>query len=697
MTKLHALLVGIDRYEPTRFSDGLPIRPLLGAVDDARRIESAIDAAMPAGRIGRVRTLVSPHVQGAEPVNELDLPTRDNLVREIRRLGEQAEAGDELFVHFSGHGARVRTLLPDVKGEGGWDECLVPADVGAHGVLRDVEVHALVSDLVERDLRVLVVLDACHSGGAFRGAGPESVDAGVRSLGSLESVLPRSEVSSFVKRRLARRWLDAVAATPRHLAGDAGWFPLPRGASLLAACAPHELARERHFEGFGYAGAMTRYLLEALAAAGPDITLAELHGRLLARLAGLQPRQTPVLEGERERTFWPGRRKRDRRDETGALVLRVDPGDPARMRLGVGWFHGVHSGARFAARHPGPAKGRSAHGAIEVVEAGATESWAEVEGGGRIPEPGSRVLLDEPGPLARRWRLAVPEIGGVTPIGRRLQEVRAALPRRTPVRVDLVPAGEPPDLTIGVTEDGGLEVLDGSGAALRHAPAPVSAHRDDAVDRLLERVDHVARYRQILALRSLAEASSLFGGLEVEIFRAPAGGLPVEAVDWEPLDGPVRCGERVHLVLTNETNDDLDLVVLALHSDWSVTRIHPPPGRAPWDSLERRSRTTASFVAYLPPAVPTSRDLLLIFGAAGPLDLSCHILPALGERGAVVTEDGGGGSGARFRAFGSTVVPPGSVPWVVASAEIEVVAPAGEQHPLRAADCVAACHSECRP
>lgn len=55
-------------------------------------------------------------------------PTGKNIRRALSNLVRSAEAGDILFVHYSGHGTR----LPAETGEDddtGYDECIVPCDM----------------------------------------------------------------------------------------------------------------------------------------------------------------------------------------------------------------------------------------------------------------------------------------------------------------------------------------------------------------------------------------------------------------------------------------------------------------------------------------------------------------------------------------------------------------------------------------
>ena len=57
-------------------------------------------------------------------------PTYENIVGALRQLLEKSQSGEHVYVHYSGHGGRVPTRFPALKGPMGLDECLVPVDIG---------------------------------------------------------------------------------------------------------------------------------------------------------------------------------------------------------------------------------------------------------------------------------------------------------------------------------------------------------------------------------------------------------------------------------------------------------------------------------------------------------------------------------------------------------------------------------------
>lgn len=92
-------------------------------------------------------------------------PTRDNILAALKWLGDGVAAGDTLFLHYSGHGSRVRDTDSDEKD--GYDETMVPLDYEAAGQITDDMIHRnLVLNLPE-GASLTAVMDCCHSGSIF--------------------------------------------------------------------------------------------------------------------------------------------------------------------------------------------------------------------------------------------------------------------------------------------------------------------------------------------------------------------------------------------------------------------------------------------------------------------------------------------------------------------------------------------------
>lgn len=704
MRDLHALLVGIDRYRPQRLADGTLISDLQACTNDVERMEAFLRAEPVALPAERIRKLVSPPSGPLrrEPAAE-DLPTHGNLVRELEALCERAQEGDRVVIHYSGHGASLPTAVPEKKGPSGRDEALVPCDAGAPGggFLRDVELHAILQRLAEKGVQTTLILDCCHSGGITR----DIASANIRGLGEVAALVPaESPLGS---------WEELAAAyqvpVTRNLIHTAGWFPQPEGCVLLAACRPTELAREYAFDGGGWSGALTHFLLESAGDLGSRPTYRWLHHRLLGRIRNLFDTQTPLLEGDGDLLFlgretWPARR--------GIAVLAVEgEGAERKVQIAAGRAQGLGKGARLAvaARQElgdGDGEGdREPEAELEVTKLGATTSWARVVGGGPAvspPEPGDLATVVDPGKGARKYPIRVlqPD-GGEAERGtaraqgpleslNRLQEALATgahpLLSSAPGRAAEPEAGEgcQPEYQVEVTPNGSFQILDPSGEPIPHQGRAIPAADPDAVERLIERLAHLASYRERARLDNPDRSSPLAGKLRLELYRIE------DIEDWQDPDERERVpegatvpeGTLLCLLVTNDSPRDLSFAVLDLQPDWGITQVYPGPGEGHYTVLHPKAEHPVYLQAGLPTWIQEGRDRLKVIATTGPLDATTLELDALGEstgyrslRGTEEPQD------LREQLFNpsrtgyrnTAALAPANHEWVVETVEIEVI------------------------
>ncbi|MCO5569035.1 hypothetical protein L7F22_022741 [Adiantum nelumboides] len=92
-------------------------------------------------------------------------PTGANIKRALHDMVANAQSGDVLFFHYSGHGTR----LPAETGEDddtGYDECIVPCDMNP---INDEDFRELI-DKLPNGVSFTIVSDSCHSGGLIEDA-----------------------------------------------------------------------------------------------------------------------------------------------------------------------------------------------------------------------------------------------------------------------------------------------------------------------------------------------------------------------------------------------------------------------------------------------------------------------------------------------------------------------------------------------
>ena len=110
--------------------------------------------------------------------------TKAAIVNAFKTLALQSKRGDVVYVHYSGHGQQMKDVHNDEKD--GLDECWIPYDAYRKPCEKDRGEKHLTDDEVNYYLnairdkigdsgKMLVVIDACHSGGATRGDEDEVV------------------------------------------------------------------------------------------------------------------------------------------------------------------------------------------------------------------------------------------------------------------------------------------------------------------------------------------------------------------------------------------------------------------------------------------------------------------------------------------------------------------------------------------
>lgn len=619
MSTLHGLFIGIDAYVPDRLPDGSRYPSLSGAARDVARM-----AVLLHDRAGlqpeTTRMLLSRAGEGGMPAGLPESrPTYANLVAAFHRLAVEASPGDRIYIHYSGHGARIPTEYKGLKGTSGFDEALVPCDIGEPGsrYLRDLELATLVRLLVDRDLLVTLVLDCCHAGGAMRGR-----TTGVAVPRRVPWV-PRAPVPSAVgdPETLSEIWrhLQSEQRTLRSLKLQS-WLP-PARSALFAACRPDELAFEYPFDNGEPQGALTYWLIDTLKWSDGGLSYGEIHQRLVARIRGFFATQTPMFLGESWRGFLsPERRSVQRANPfESPRVLRID--DDGRVLVDVGVPVGARVGDRVVLKG-GSSGGVTAELAIRQV--GATESWAEVIrlSGPDAIEPGMQAEVFR---LRTSVRLIAPERGD-REAERALADLREALQKDPDGFVGLCGDDRAPDLCVAV-ERGLYEILDPAGLPFRNLD-PLRVDTGDAVAEVIRRLDHLAKFRNILTVENPHPPAWLGIGLEVWE-DSPDGGrvkVPSGALD-------LRVDEGLILRIVNRSSLRLDFTVLDLAPDYSVTQLLPARGGFTLLSLDPDEAEVVRIKGWLPNGYTEGNDVLKVFATANAANFQWLALRPLGRPG----------------------------------------------------------------
>ena len=176
--------------------------------------------------------------------------TRQNILTAFEEhLIQQAQPGDVVVFHYSGHGSRVE----DKDSQDGFDGTIVPVDSPntEEGQVKDIMGHTLF--LLTRALKtdnVTIILDCCYSGATTRG------NLRIRSRSSNKNlqVFP-------AEREYQQQWLSRLNLSPQEFI-DRRQQGIAQGVAIVSA-QKNQLAADVSFDGFAagaFTYAMTQYL-----------------------------------------------------------------------------------------------------------------------------------------------------------------------------------------------------------------------------------------------------------------------------------------------------------------------------------------------------------------------------------------------------------------------------------------------------
>ncbi len=247
-----ALLVGINDYPGTG-------NDLMGCVNDVHNMRSLL------------ATTFGFDTENITKITDRDATT-SNILNGLNALVSNAEPGDLLVFHYSGHGSQVADTEGDETDR--LDEILCPYDIDWKSrMIRDDDLAGIFKS-VPAGVQVEIFLDSCHSGTGLKGMA--------------------SNNGNYHRARFLAPPLERVKSsrnTPIRVA------PIrPAKAQVLwAACRSNQVANDALIDG-QYGGAFTRYLCDLVRETEGNIKRQNLIRRLRSELKKAGFSQVPSLE-----------------------------------------------------------------------------------------------------------------------------------------------------------------------------------------------------------------------------------------------------------------------------------------------------------------------------------------------------------------------------------------------------------------
>jgi len=624
MANFYALLIGIDFYEPQPDN----YNHLQGCVRDIDKIADYLEKSLKVSP-EHITRLTSPlpttnSTADVRSARKEQPPTYQNIVKAFSDITETAQSKDLVYIHYSGHGGRVKTIFADLKGEGQHDEGLVPMDVGNNGYyLRDVEMTTLLKRMTDKGLIVTVIFDSCHSGGATRSEG------GVRGSRDGATDMQKRPVDSAVADRetLAKNWLAL------RTGGDKSWLPNKRDYVFLGACRPTELANEYAFDGKDRNGALTYRMIETLNSASEGLTYRALYDSVKGQIQNQFNNQLPMLIGEEDRLVFGSELKPVK------YSLTVIKAGAEHVTLDGGLAQGVSRGSLFSLYPVNSdftdAKDRIA--VVEVVELQASTAIAKI-----LTEEGTAIASDaiEAGlpavmesislELKHPVRLFVKDVGDAenqltTELADKqtaaLEKVRQAMQGNGWLLE--AKENEESQYQVAVGRDGNYEIC--KTMPITNLTPALSIDDSEAPAKVVERLVHLGKYRNALALNNLV--SPLEGAIEYELIdnlndRNPLG---------DRNNVVLKSGDFAYLRVKNVSTEDLNISVLDFEPTWEISQIPIQGDWSPFYSLSPNEERLTRLKFTIPDGeiYKSKQENLKIFVTRGSANFQWLRLPSL--------------------------------------------------------------------
>ncbi|MEM6479859.1 MAG: caspase family protein [Pseudomonadota bacterium] len=291
LSENYALLIGASTYPnlDERFW-------LTGPANDVQLVRDYLTGAAPVPFAPENVTLLADGVEGAGE------PTLQGIREGFARLTETVEAGDFVYLHFSGHGTQAPALDPATEIDG-LDEMFLPTDIGpwsdtvgvVENGLVDDEIGQLIGALRAKGATVWAVFDACHSGTVTRAAPSGDDEVRLRKLDPSALGVPFEAIDDATAQ--SRALPDPRARPPAPLDGGEGdgafiaFYAAQTNETTPEMRLPRDVLDRRSL------GVFTYTIFETLAE-NPGITYRQLGQEVLRRYT-VENRalSTPMFEG----------------------------------------------------------------------------------------------------------------------------------------------------------------------------------------------------------------------------------------------------------------------------------------------------------------------------------------------------------------------------------------------------------------
>ncbi|OQV00560.1 Caspase domain-containing protein [Cladophialophora immunda] len=554
-TTRYAILVGVDCY---------PEQPLKGCVCDVQEMATYLAKWPVTIHIQRFTASQAENPQSPGPAEDSkSWPTYDNVKSSMKRVTSLAKPGDFVYIHYSGHGTRIKPSAANKYfGDVAWN--LLAGKKGDRiRYFRGVELVPLVNDMVKKGLTVTVVMDCCFSGGVSRDEGPDDVRA-LDYDAQVDMDYPPDPPPESLD-------LETAGDASRDGSMLPNWFLNPNHYTILAACGPHEVAKEIKFPDGRIHGALSYLLLHTLSNIDTAVqSQLGIYSNLQIIFRKMHPQQNPVLYGNMNLRFFDSILPLQRNIPI-PIVLEKASG---LLRLQGGQAHGVCIGDLFAISRFYSTGSDGLTADLELVDQNQGQNVVQT---GWVAKALTRTALRQyPIALAAN----IPDTDKWLDAAKERESLAIS-------RLDSLDCPFSFQVVLNA-ENNVYGIRDGSDQKLANLPV-VSRDHEDAIPDILDVLEHLAWFKHVKAIANPGPTDDFLRSFDISILNRSGKAFDKERVI------ELKHRDVIVLEIQNKGQRPLYVHVYDLESSWEVENLcrgsyETVPARNPALNLSGRSK-----------------------------------------------------------------------------------------------------------
>ncbi|KAJ3081499.1 hypothetical protein HDU99_005529 [Rhizoclosmatium hyalinum] len=171
-------------------------------------------------------------------------PTTKNILTAFEWLTSNNQPGDQLFLHYSGHGA----VMKQASHPNGQEDCLVPLDYKTAGCIDADAIHRALYHVLPPTVKLSVIFDCCHSG----------------TMLELPWTYRPSEDGTLNKKEV-----DSKGFKREHFTSETEGETVDKPVVVISGCRDDQTSADTVIKGYGSTGALSYAVQSVLKEQGP--------------------------------------------------------------------------------------------------------------------------------------------------------------------------------------------------------------------------------------------------------------------------------------------------------------------------------------------------------------------------------------------------------------------------------------------